>query len=78
MEKLVHEFTAIDDEGKEYKLLVYQEFISVATRKNPSGLVPGLKRIVTEFGDSVNRQNKGEYVITQSGTVLRSSHPDAP
>ena len=78
MEELTQEFTATDEEGTEYRLLLYQDFVPAHTFDNPSAVVPGLTRILTEDGESVNRVKKGEYEIVQTGVRLRSSDPDAP
>ncbi len=78
MEELAYEFTAADEDGREYQLQVYQNWISAATRADPAAVIPGMRRIVTEDGLSVNRLAKGEYQIVSTGMVLRSSKPDAP
>ena len=57
---------------------MYQNYVSVATRANPSAVTPGLKRIVTDDGHSVRRLKKGEYQVVATGAILRSSDPDAP
>ena len=78
METLTQQFTAVDDAGNEYRLLVYQKQIPAPTRNDPAAVIPGLKRIVTENGEHINRVNKGEYKIVVTGLVLCSSDPDAP
>jgi hypothetical protein len=78
MEEASYQFTAVDDAGIPYRLVVYEERVSVATRADPSAVAPGLKRIVTEDGQSVNGLKKGEYQIVTTGVILRSSDPDAP
>lgn len=72
------EFTAVDGQGNKYRLLVYQQNVRAGTRGEPSTVIPGQKRIVTEDGKSVNRLKKGEYEIVETHVVLRSSDPDAP
>ena len=78
MEELIQEFTATDEDGNEYPLLVYQEFVPVRSRKSPSASIPGLKRITTEEGESVNCLEKGKYEIVVTGVLLESSDPAAP
>lgn len=78
MEEPHQKFTAFDEDGKEYRLRSYQGYASAATRANPSAVAPGLKRIVTEDGESVNRVKKGEYEIVATGVILFTSDPDAP
>ena len=72
------EFTAVDESGREYRLRVYQESVSASTRANPLAVAPGVKRIVTEHGESVNRLKTGEYQIVATGVILRSSDRDVP
>lgn len=78
MQERAHEFMAVDNTGTEHRLLVYQEYVSTATRANPSAVAPGLKRIVTEDGQSVNCIKKGQYKVVATGAILRSSDPSAP
>jgi hypothetical protein len=71
-------FTASDQTGQVYRLEVHQEYSSAATRADPSAVVPGQKRILTEYGESVTRIEKGKYEIVQTGVIVRSSDPAAP
>ena len=78
MERLMQQFEATDEQGTTRRLMVYQDFVDAATMGNPNVEVPGLKRIVTEDGQNVNRLETGKYQIVQTGEVLTSSAPDAP
>jgi hypothetical protein len=78
MEELVQNFALTKDDGTPVTLHVYQDQVPVPTRPDPTATVPGIKRIVTAEGLTVNRRDKGEYEIVQTGEILRSSHPDAP
>lgn len=78
METPIQTFEASDDEGTTHTLHVYQEHVPTGTRANPNATDPGMKRILTANGLSVNRRGKGEYEIVQTGQLLRSSVPDAP
>ncbi len=78
MEKLIQEFPATADDGTPHVLYVYQDFLDAGTRGDPSAQVPGLKRIVTDVGLSVNRVDKGKYKVDQTGAVLTSSDANAP
>lgn len=75
MKKLIQEFTATDDQGHEYRLRFYQEYLPDTKLENG---VPGVKRIVTEDGKGVNRLGKGQYKIVQTGVILHSDDPSAP
>jgi hypothetical protein len=78
MSKIIQRFSATDDHGRRYRLLVWQEYVSTATRSDPSHLSPSMKYITTEDGESVNRLEKGQYEMAHTGVILRSSDPDAP
>lgn len=78
METLIQTFEASDAQGTTHTLRVYQEYVTAGTRANPSTTGPGMKHIVTADGLAVNRRKKGEYEITATGQILRSSAPDAP
>ena len=78
METLVQTFEAVDDQGTTHTLLVYQPQVSAATRDNATATIPGMKRITTVDGLSVNRRAKGEYEIVQTGKILRSTASNAP
>jgi hypothetical protein len=78
MEMLIQTFQALDDQGDSHTLCVYQAQVPVATRANPSATMPGMKRLVTDDGQSVKRRAKGEYEIEQTGQILRSKDSGAP
>lgn len=78
METLIQSFEAWDGRGITHTLHVYQKQISAATRGDPTATIPGMKRIVTSDGDSVNWRGRGEYEIVQTGEILRSTESDAP
>ncbi len=79
MEERIQTFEATDDQGNVYILHVYKKRINVATHDDPNAtILGGLKQILTGNGDHVNRKDRGEYEIVQTGQILRSSDPDAP
>jgi hypothetical protein len=78
MEKLIQQCEAQDENGDVHTLLVYQNEIGIPTRGNPNAVAPGMKRIVTENGETVARIAKGRYRIVQSNIELVSDSPDAP
>jgi hypothetical protein len=61
MEKQVEQFTVKTDEGREYEIIVFQEYISVETPDNPHGVIPGQRRLATSTGHAV-KLNK-DYTI---------------
>jgi hypothetical protein len=78
MERLVQEFEAREENGTIHRLRVYQKLVDAGTQANPHAVVPGLKRIVTEKGETVNRLQKGKYQVVLTGILLYSDSPEAP
>lgn len=78
MEKLTLTFTAQSEDGREFTIHQFINFIEAGTMDDPNAVVEGLKRLVTSEGDSVNRIEKGKYEIVQGGIVLTSDDPEAP
>lgn len=67
---------ATDDAGNVYAVEVITEMISLPHFEG-TATVPGLSRIRTTSGESLERIGKGEYRIISTGTVIRSSDPKA-
>jgi hypothetical protein len=78
MEKRTGEFAAHTEDGREYTIFVFTNFIDAGTRDDPNAVVEGLKRLVTSDGDDVNRLEKGKYKVVSGGIELSSDDPDAP
>jgi hypothetical protein len=78
MKKLTGSFTAIGDDGKEYKVLIYTNIIKAGSFEDPKATVEGIKSMVTSNGMTINRLKKGEYQIVQTNVILRSASHDAP
>jgi len=75
MEELIARFTAYDGEGQEYTVEVYEKYVDVGTRANPNQRVPGVIRLQTDTGESVNRHSKGRYETVHTKVVLTSDDP---
>lgn len=71
-------FDAIGTDGETYTLYEFTDFIDVVNFGAPRSSIPGLKELKTSDGLHVNRIEKGQYKIVQSGILLRSESPDAP
>lgn len=71
-------FHARDEEGNERLLDVYVKVLHARTHGNPNAEIEGLKSIRTEHGGKINRIEKGEYMVVDSGEILTSDDPDAP
>jgi hypothetical protein len=64
-------FRARTDNGKEYVIVVNQEFVSIGTHENPHDEVPGRKSLTTTTGLSVNYIAPDTFRVVQTGEVLR-------
>lgn len=80
MAECIQTFMATDEEGQDYRIHVLQEYVNAGTRGDPSQRAPGLKRLVTDDGFTVNRRDKGRYtVLAFDGQIeVCSDDPDAP
>lgn len=78
MKRQTGSFVATGDDGREYTVYIYTEFVDAGSRRNPRAVVQGLKELRTSDGMAVNRLQKGEYQIEETGVVLRSDSADAP
>jgi hypothetical protein len=56
-------FKAIDDQGKEYKIVEYTDFIDAATLADNPPPVQGQRALKTSDGRSVNQVAEGVYEI---------------
>ena len=70
-------FLAIDANGGQHVLDVYQVFIQSRLLSGQVMDSPGIRSIFTEDGGHVNRLAEGEYEVVTSGLRLHSSDPAA-
>ncbi len=70
MENIVDRFIAVDENGNEYELSVYQKIVEARTRGGTHRM-PGMKRISTSDGLSVNRIDDDTYKIVLTDQILR-------
>lgn len=77
--KHIGTFRAHDADGKEYRILVFQDFIIARSRAGTSR-VPGMKSLKSADGDRVNFIEKGKYeIVTVFGMLpVTSDDPNAP
>jgi hypothetical protein len=71
-------FVGTGEDGRQYTIEVYTNFIKRATFGNPNAEVAGMTKLRTSDGLEVERQEKGVYRIVQTSVVVRSNGPDAP
>jgi hypothetical protein len=73
MERKTNEFRARSDDGQEYLIYEYTNFIDVGTLDKPNEFIKGLKRLCLN-GEDVNFIEEGVYEIVSSGTIVRRIH----
>jgi hypothetical protein len=73
MEQPIQTFVGMDSNGQSVVLQVWREMRSV-----DGSLEPGMTRIATRDGRSVERKHRGFYEITESRELIVSDWPDAP
>jgi hypothetical protein len=78
MHRLTKSFDAVGNDGRQYTVDVYTNFIPAPNFEDPGAEVEGLKRLQTSSGLLINYLSPGEYQIVQTGVILRSAAPDAP
>jgi hypothetical protein len=78
MKKYNGSFPATGDDGRQYTVCIYTDFIDAANSEDPNAVAEGLKELRTSDGMAVRRRDKGEYQVVQTGVILRSYSPDAP
>lgn len=78
MKRNTGKFTAYGDDGQDYTIYIYTNFIDAGTLSNPRDEMEGLKELRTSDGKAVNWLSKGEYKIVVTDVILRSSDPNAP
>ncbi len=72
MEKLIAEFDVITDSGEVVRLYVYQDIISAGHYGDPHATIPGLKRVVDEYGTGVNvNEDDGSFYLFSKGQTAR-------
>ena len=71
-------FEAIGSDSETYTVFVFTNYIDAGTKTDPHAALEGLKELRTFDGLAVNRVNKGEYKVVQTGISLRSDSRDAP
>lgn len=72
----VGSFIARDDQGNEHTLHVLVNIVDAGNKSDPHAERRGLKSIVTEDGDPVNRIDQGKYQVVTTGEILHSTDPD--
>ena len=78
MKKRTDSFSATGNDGLQYTVYIYTDFINAGSFEDPNAIVKGIKELRTSDGMLVKRRKQGEYEIVQTGVVLRSNSPQAP
>jgi len=78
MKRKTGQFTARDENGRRYTIVIFTDSIKAGTFENPKMETEGMKELKTYEGMAVNRLEKGKYQIVQTGVIIQSDSPDAP
>jgi hypothetical protein len=70
MEKLIAIHAMRGDDGNDYTVHEYQEYLDASTLDGEDR-VPGLKRLVLPDGGRVNHIDDDTYKIVRSGVIVR-------
>ena len=68
----IEKFKAKAEDGQEYTIVVFQQFISAAHLTDPQAEIPGSKRLVTSTGLIVTPGDDSEsFKIIQTNQIVR-------
>ncbi|NQT05426.1 MAG: hypothetical protein HQ577_05390 [Dehalococcoidia bacterium] len=67
----IDRFIAKTDTGKEYTILVYQEFIPAGSFDNPQAEIEGLKSLSTSTGLHVNYIDSKTFKVVETNEIIR-------
>lgn len=70
-ERETDRFLVKTDDGKEYTIIQYQEYISTSSFDNPHGEVEGLKSLSTSTGLHVNYIDPKTFKIVETNEIVR-------
>ncbi len=66
-ERKIREYLAFSDDGRQFRILEFGTFID--------GTIPGLRRLQTDDGHSVNRKSDGVFEIVGLELIVRTVPP---
>ncbi|RAZ88263.1 hypothetical protein DPM33_24555 [Mesorhizobium hawassense] len=73
--EIIEQLIAVDDDGDQYRITIYQEFHERRSMNAPGGMLPrypGLKHARLSDGTPLNTVDDGDtFTIFDTGTVLR-------
>ena len=78
MQRKIQTFDAVNEEGGDYTVEVWEEVPDVGTRGNPNEMRRGKLTFRTTGNEEVERIAKGVYEIVDWAIRLTSDDPDAP
>ncbi len=64
-------FLAKTDNGKEYIIIQYQEYIDVSSHDNPNDEIEGLKSLRTDDGLHVNVIDSKTFKVVETNELIR-------
>jgi hypothetical protein len=68
--KEIERFQANGDDGKEYTIIIWQEFKTVRTMGNQTSVSPGLKSAKLADGRPCNRLEDNIFKVVETGNIL--------
>ncbi len=77
VKKQTGKFKAQGDDGRDYTIHVYMDYVHAGTFDDPHAELEGLKELRTSEGEAVNYIEKGRYQIVASGVVIRATDSNA-
>ena len=77
MEKLTNTFKAFSEDGLEFTIHEYTNFIDVSGFGKEKTVKRGMKELRTSSGDKVNWIEKGKYYIVALDLTVTSDSPNA-
>ncbi len=78
MKKRTGSFKAVDSDGDQYTICIYSDCSGPGNSQGANLVIKGMNEFKTSEGMVVERHQKGEYEIVQTGIILHSVFPDAP
>jgi hypothetical protein len=67
----IDRFRAMDADGKEYVVVIYQTMVSAASHNNIGAEIPGLKRLTTLDGTVLNYVDSETFKIVATDEIIR-------
>jgi hypothetical protein len=67
----IERFRVRAEDGEEFTIIVYQEFIPAGTLDDPAAEIPGMQRLITTGGLLVTNDNAETFKVVVRNKVVR-------